>query len=570
MANMKELNEMLNRLMTNSAELESENNKLKEENDKISKELIMKKEKAKKYDEIINEYNKIKENLKLLTNDIEKKAIEIQNLKNNNLNKSELEKNLENKTKELNDYKNNSEPPEKLEEIENELNKYKIEKKNLNDKIKNYEKQIRDKSEELAVEKNTNKNKDQRFYEYKLEYEKKKEIMKNKITELEKIENENNTLLDNIEKEINILNEKNINSEKVISSINSEKNLKEKEVELAKKESLEKVKKLQEQISKSKESIIPLSNIKELLSENTNLLYINDTSLTYQNLFNYILVNFSILSKSIFINIDGGFNNTNSLNIYQDCLRDIYFLLFITCIENKNEKEKEKKLNPNDFTEDIILNVSNIIYKYNIFKTNINNYQTLIDDYTKKFNDYSLEDDFKKEIQDVLKKKFENSQLVILNNIKNVVKKCRDSIKENNIEIDGKIIYHFDSNFNEVISINKSCLNVNVKYLNSFIIEILINKFKFPNEPINKIKFNGDFNKVNENFIQRIVFSILSFFPQVTCIIFNNSEELKQEVLKYIIFLTSKLPNLKTLDFEKNKINNDKMKITSNEIENVK
>ena len=354
----------------------------------------------------------------------------------------------------------------------------------------------------MEVEKNTNKNKDQRFYEYKLDYEKEKEKMKNKISELEKIENENNILLNNIDKEINSLNEKNINSENIISSMNLEKNSREKEVELVKKEFLDKINKLQEQISKSKESIIPLSDIKELLSENTNLLYINDTSLTYQSLFNYILVNFSILSKSIFINIDGGFNNTNSLNIYQDCLRDIYFLLFVTCIENKNEKEKEKKVNPNDFTDDTILNVSNIIYKYNIFKTNINNYQTLIDDYTKKFNDYSLEDDFKKEIQDVLKKKFENSQLVILNNIKNVVKKCRDSIKENNIEIDGKIIYHFDSNFNEVISIINSCLNVNVSYLNSCYIEILINKFKFPNEPINKIRFKGDFNKVDELFIQ--------------------------------------------------------------------
>ena len=570
MANMNELNEMLNRLMTNSAELEIENKKLQKENEKISKELITKKEKAKKYDEIITEYNEMKENLKLLTNDIHKKAIEIQNLKSNNVSKSELEKNLENKIKEFNEYKNNTEPPEKIEEIENELNKYKKEKKNLNDKIKNYEKQIRDTSEELAVEKNTNKNKDQRFYEYKLDYEKEKEKMKNKISELEKIENDNNILLNNIDKEINSLNEKNINSENIISSMNLEKNSREKEVELVKKEFLDKINKLQEQISKSKESIIPLSDIKELLSENTNLLYINDTSLTYQSLFNYILVNFSILSKSIFINIDGGFNNTNSLNIYQDCLRDIYFLLFVTCIENKNEKEKEKKVNPNDFTDDTILNVSNIIYKYNIFKTNINNYQMLIDDYTKKLNNFSLEEDFKKEIQDVLKKKFENSQIIILNNIKNVVKKCCDSIKDNNIEIDGKIIYHFDSNFNEVISIINSCLNVNVSYLNSCYIEILINKFKFPNEPINKIRFKGDFNKVNELFIQRIIFSILSFFPQVTCIIFDNSKELREEVLKYIIFLTSKLPNLKSLDFEKNKLNNEQMKISSNKEENVK
>ena len=570
MANMNELNEMLNRLMTNSAELEIENKNLQKENEKISKELITKKEKAKKYDEIITEYNEMKENLKLLTNDIHKKAIEIQNLKSNNVSKSELEKNLENKIKEFNEYKNNTEPPEKIEEIENELNKYKKEKKNLNDKIKNYEKQIRDTSEELAVEKNTNKNKDQRFYEYKLDYEKEKEKMKNKISELEKIENENNILLNNIDKEINSLNEKNINSENIISSMNLEKNSREKEVELVKKEFLDKINKLQEQISKSKESIIPLSDIKELLSENTNLLYINDTSLTYQSLFNYILVNFSILSKSIFINIDGGFNNTNSLNIYQDCLRDIYFLLFVTCIENKNEKEKEKKVNPNDFTDDTILNVSNIIYKYNIFKTNINNYQMLIDDYTKKLNNFSLEEDFKKEIQDVLKKKFENSQIIILNNIKNVVKKCCDSIKDNNIEIDGKIIYHFYSNFNEVISIINSCLNVNVSYLNSCYIEILINKFKFPNEPINKIRFKGDFNKVNELFIQRIIFSILSFFPQVTCIIFDNSKELREEVLKYIIFLTSKLPNLKSLDFEKNKLNNEQMKISSNKEENVK
>ena len=566
MANIEQVTDLVNSLIKNSANIEDENKILENESLKIEKEINEKKEKKDKLDSLLKEYNEMKNNIESSSINYQNKILEVEKLKEKIKNSSVLEKKLEEKINEFNEFKKNNQP-DKNEELEKELDKWKKEKKKLMDKIKNYEKQIRNVSEELAIQKNTNKNNDQRFYEYKLEYEKEKVNLLKKISELEEKNKVKENDINLLNKEIEQINEKKINNDNIISSLKNQINNFENDINNVKNDSLKKIKKLEEQILKKEEKILSEEEIKNLLIENSDLLYIKDSSLTYQDLFNNILIDFSHLSKSIFINIDKSFNNTNTLNIFQEYLKDIYFLLFIKYYENLEDINKEKKLNSSDFTDNVILNVSNEIFKYNIFKSNIKN-EMLLEIYKNK--NISLEEKVKSEIQEIIKKKFEINQLLIYNNIKNVVKKCSDSIKEGNIVIDGKILYNFNPNYIKVCSISNSYLIINNKFLNPISIECIINKIKYPNEPFNKIQFNGPFSRISENYIQKILLNICTFSPDIIYFSIKNCDNLSKQILSSFAFIFCNLSNLKILDLENNKLNNEQIKIISNGIKDNK
>ncbi len=544
MANIEQVTDIINSLIKNSAKIEDENKILENESLNIEKEINEKKEKKDKLDSLLKEYNEMKKNIESSSINYQNKILEVEKLKEKIKNSSVLEKKLEEKINEFNEFKKNNHP-DKNEELENELDKWKKEKKKLMDKIKNNEKQIRNLSEELAIQKNTNKNNDQRFYEYKLEYEKEKVNLLKKISELE----EKNQLKENdinlLNKEIEQINEKKINNDNIILSLKNKINNFENDINNVKNESMKKIKKLEEQILKKEEKILSEEEIKNLLIENSDLLYIKDSSLTYQDLFNNILIDFSPLTKSIFINIDKSFNNTNTLNIFQEYLKDIYFLLFIKYYENLEDINKEKKLNSSDFTDNVILNVANEIFKYNIFKSNIKN-EMLLEIYKNK--NISLEENVKSEIQEIIKKKFEINQLLIYNNIKNVVKKCSDSIKEGNIEIDGKILYNFNANYIKVCSISNSYLIINNTFLNPISLECIINKIKYPNEPFNKIQFIGPFSRISENYIQKILLNICTFSPDIIYFSIKNCDNLSKQILTSFALIIRNLSNLKILD----------------------
>ena len=562
MSDVNQINIMISRLMQNSVELEQNNKSLKEENNKIKNELNEINEKANKYDTIISQIENMKKEHNLLSNELNNKTIEIENLKKNNSECNIIKNKLDNIIKEYDEYKSKCDP-EKLKELGNQLEKINQEKKNYENKIKSFEEQISQITEELTSEKNKKKNNEKRFEECKIEYEKDKEEMAKNISELEKKNNDKLNLINSKKEELNKLNETYLKTENVISSLKSQMELFEIEVKKAKMEAYEKVKIFQKQISKSNESNFSTSKIKELFAENSDLLYLKDSSLTYQNLLNNILNNFSNFAKNIFINIEGNYNNISTLNIFQEFLRDIYFLLYIRCSENKEEKEKDKKLNSNDFNDDIILNVSNEIFKNNIFYNNIKNDDIFLDSYIKKFDKLSYDKEFKIEINELIKKKIKNYQNIILNLIQSIVKKCSETINDGNIVIDGKIIYNFSIS-HKVCNITKGYLIINNKFFTPLTIETIINKIKFPNEPIYKIQFIGSFNKISENYIQKVLLSVYLYQADIVYFSFKNCQNLSKQILNYIIFIISNLSKLKILDLESNRLNNEQIKILSN------
>ncbi len=565
MSDVNQMNIMISRLMQNSVVLEETNKSLKQENAKIKNELNEVNKKANQYDTIISQFEKMKKEQNLLSNEVNNKTVEIENMKKNNSDCYEIQKKLDNIIKEYDEYKSKCDP-EKLKELENELEKMKQEKTNFENKFKSFEQQISQITEELSLEKNKKKNDEKRFEECKIEYDKEKEEIAKKISELEKINNDKLNLINSKKEKLNKLNESYIKNENEISSLKSQMELYEIQIKEAKMGAYEKVKQFQE-ISKSEESNFSPSKIKELFAENSDLLYLKDSSLTYQNLFNNILNNFSSISKNIFINIKGNYNNISTLNIFQEFLKDIYFLLYIRCSENK--EEKEKKLNSSDFTDNIILNVSHEIFKNNIFNHNIKNDNLFLDSYINRFDVLSLDKEFKVDIKELIKKKYENYQNNILNLIQSILKKCSETINDGNIVIDGKIIYNFSISF-KVCDIIKGLLIINNKFLTPLTIETIINKIKYPNEPINKIQFIGSFNKISENYIQKILLSIFAFQPDIVYFSFKNCQNLSKQILNYIVFIISNLSNLKILDLESNRLNNEQIKILSNGLKDNK
>ena len=105
---------------------------------------------------------------------------------------------------------------------------------------------------------------------------------------------------------------------------------------------------------------------------------------------------------------------------------------------------------------------------------------------------------------------------------------------------------------------------INVKFLTPLTIDTIINKIKYPNEPINKIQFKGSFNKIGENYIQKILLSVYIYSPDILCFSFKNCENLSKQILNYIVIMISNLSNLKILDLESNKLNNEQIKILAN------
>ena len=557
MASIEEMNNIISDLMKNSADLEEKNKELKKQNELLKSQLKEINDKVNSYDKYSEELNKMKEDYRLLSNDLESKNKELEQLNKNNFNINEVEKKYNEVIKEFDEYKENCDP-EKIKELGNLIKKMESEKKKNLDKINNYEKELKEINEELSIAIDKNKNNDQRFEQCKLEYENEKKIMLKKISDLEQL----NTDYENIQikkrEELNLINEENNNLINTISTMNNKLIDLEKEKQKVKTETFETIKSMQDKIINSEETISP-SKIKELFAENSDLLYIKDSSLTYQNLFNYILQNFNYLSKSVFISFDGNNYCVSTLNIFQECLLDIYLLLYIRCSENKNDKEK--KLSTEDFTDDILLNISNEFLKYNIFKNK--KIEILLDVYNKKIDNISLDNNLKDEIKESLKQKIENHKNNTLNNIKSVVKKCSESIKNGNIEIEGKVIYTFSIS-HKVYSIIKGYLMINIKFLTPLTIETINNKIKYPNEPINKIQFKGSFNKIGENYIQKLLLSVYIYSPEILCFSFKNCENLSKQILNYIVIMISNLSNLKILDLESNKLNNEQIKILAN------
>ena len=569
-----QLNEMAN-LEKTIESLTKENNTLKSENNELNSYKT-------KLNEILNEYSNLQNSNELLTKEIEEKAKIITNYQDLNdqitFHKTELEaknKYIEEMQKKLDNYDKIG-AGEQFEKLSFQRNTLKKENEKLNNQLKEKINEIEKQKEQYILLENEKNTLITNLNEYKKNSE---EEIKNLKSNINKLEEENSNLKIELNKTKSNLVEvtnKNEESNKTITNLREEIIEVKKNADKMKTDAYKEIEKINEKMKKESESVVSNNNVKNLICDNIYLQYINDISISFNKIVDYILINFPFIIQNLFLKISKEDISLIHVNLYQTILKEIYFSLYIrgyifkqinneeNQLNNNNNKQNgiNYSLNSEDFNEDIINNLSKnlcIINKIN------NNNLNKIENYIKKINLKGLNEEILKNLNDSLNKKHENGQIFFINSIKSLLKKCAQTIKEGKIIYENKILFDFNPFILNCINFSNNNLTINFSNINNINYETIINIIKYPLDTVYKVNFIGNLN-IKENFIKEIFLYLISYLPNILSFSFKNSKSLKKEIFEYIIILIGSLPKLKILNFENCEINNEHIKILSEKL----
>ena len=248
------------------------------------------------------------------------------------------------------------------------------------------------------------------------------------------------------------------------------------------------------------------------------------------------------------------------MKIYSYIFFYIYFYVFN--LKKSKEPDSSLSISSNDFTDEIINNLSNDIYKNNIIHMISGSSQNKINDYISNLQKLGIEEDSLKKIKEYYSKRNENFRVYLLNMIKSLVKKCTDTMKNNTIEMNNKVLYNFSNFTGEEYNFSKNSLEIfNDKVTNNQI-EILLNLLKYPTEKITKISFNNNFNsELSEYNIQKILLNLMTYNHDIMSLNFNICENLSNNIISYIIFSVQNLKSIRILSFESCNLNDGHIKV---------
>ena len=174
-------------------------------------------------------------------------------------------------------------------------------------------------------------------------------------------------------------------------------------------------------------------------------------------------------------------------------------------------------------------------------------------------------------IKQLFNKKNGKYKVYLLNLIKSLVKKCADTINNSAIEMNNKILYDFNNYTGEEFSFYKNNLQIFCDKLNNQNIEIIINLLKYSNEPISRVHFQNNFNQdLSEFNIQKILLNLMTYNSNILSFSFSKCENIKTNVLYYILFCIQNLKNIKILSFESCQLTDEQIKIISEGIKENK
>ena len=554
--------------------LTKENNTLKSENNEINSYKT-------KLKEIMTDYSNLEKSNELLSKEIEDKAKTIKNYQDLNdqitFHKTELEaknKYIEDMQKKLDNFEKIG-AGEQFEKLSFQRTVLKKENEKLNNQLNEKINEIENQKQQYILLENKNNTLITKLNEYKKNSE---DEIKNLNSKINKLEEETSNLkleLNKTKSNLDEVTNKYEESNKTITNLREEiievKNNAEKITTDAYKE----IEKLNEKMKKESENVVSNNNVKNLICDNIYLQYINDISISFNKIVDYILINFPYIIQNLFLKINKEDKSLIQVNLYQTILKEIYFSLYIrgyifkqiNIKENKlnnNNKQNEKNysLNSEDFNDDIINNLSKnlcIINKIN------NDHLNKIENYIKKINLKGLNEEILKNLNDSLNKKHENGQIFFINSIKSLLKKCAQTIKEGKIIFENKILFDFNPYILDCINFSNNNLTINFSNINNINYETIINIIKYPLDTVYKVNFIGNLN-IKENFIKEIFLYLISYLPNILSFSFKNCKSLKKEIFEYIITLISSLPKLKILNFENCEINNEYIKILSEKL----
>ena len=514
----------------------------------------------------------LKQDSALLSKEIQTKAIEITNLKIEN-------DKLNQKIKQLNDkIETDKKEIEELRLIRkiHEGQNYDLllrEKNQLEKDKEELEKQYSEMKKNFENEHNKYLDLDKRFYDYKKEYELNKNTENDKLSKLEKeVKNNKEELI--IKNKI--IEENNVKFKEVTDIMKNYQKENERiksAMEDLKTESYNKVEEMKTKMERASQSVFSPDKILNIVGENIHTIFAQEFSLSLNRIIEEILKNFIIYTQSIFETSENGDKNIhNDENIYLFILKEIYYFIYFYVFNlKKNKHEADLTISNIDFTDEVINNLTNEIYKKNLIHLTNEDSQRIINDYMNNLKKLGVGEEHLSTIKENYSKKNEKFKIYLLNIIKSLVKKCADTIRNSTIEMNNKILYDFRNYIGDEFTFSKNNLQIFCDKINNNKIEALINILKYSPEKINRIHFNNSFNKeLSEYNIQKILLNLMTYNLDLLSLSFNNCENINNNIISYVIFAVQNLKKIRILGFESCKLNDSNIKIITEGIKENK
>ena len=518
------------------------------------------------------ELEEAKEESNLLSKEVQNKAIEITNLKKDigvrDTKIEELNKKIEEDKKiideltlikkihEQQNYELVLDQKHKVEKERDELEKlYSEAKKNYENEVKKYS------------------DLDKAFYEYKNEICQEKTGKSDKISNLEKELKENVENLKNANKTLEEKEKKIKESMDVIKSLQKENERIKSTMEDLKNETYKKIEEMKTKVEKMSQNVFSPDNILNVVGENIHCLFKEEFSLSINKIINEIFKNFILYAESIFSSSESGVRYIhNDENIYLYFLKDIYLYIYFHVFNlKKSNNEKDIVITSNDFTEEIINNLTNEIYDHNIIHYLNESSEKDMNEYLKKLKSLGVSDDHLSTIKSKYLEKNEKFKIYLLNIIKTLIKKCADTIRNSTIELNNVILYDFRTYTGEEFSFVKNNLHIYNDKITNENIEGIINILKHPSDKIIKIHFKNSFNKdLSEFNIQKILLNVMNYSQETLSLNFDNCDNITYSLLTYIMFVVKNLKKMKIIGFESCKLNDNHVKIITEGIKESK
>lgn len=524
--------------------------------------------------ELEKKYKEANEASSLLSKEIQEKAVEITNLKAENEKhiKTILELN-----KKIEEDKKQIEELDQMKRLQNEQNYgLMVELKNKAQKERDdLEKQYLEMKKKYEEEHQKYDNLDKIFTEYKQEKEKGKEVESNKMNQLDE---QNKKIMEQLNETKKTLEEKETKLEETLNVVNNlqkdNENLRT-TMEEIKTETYSKLEEMKAEKEKASQNVFSNDRVFGIIADIIHNFFAKEYSLSLNKIIEDIFQNFILYTQCIFSTNESGdqyVHNDENLYIYN--LKDIYFYIYFYVFnlkKSKSEQDMEISISNSDFTEEIIIALSNEIYKNNLIHLTSDSSQKKVNDYMNNLKKFGADDDSLKKIEEYYNSKNEKFRIFLLNIIKSLVIKCADTIRNSTIEMNNKILYDFRNYTGEEFTFSKNNLQIFCDKVTNDKIEILINILKYPPEKINRVHFNNNFNNdLSEYNIQKILLNLMTYNKDLLSLSINNCENINNSIISYFIFVVQNLKNVKIISLESCKLNDKHIKTITDGIEGNK
>jgi len=510
----------------------------------------------------------------LKSKEIQEKAVEITNLKAENEKhiKTILELN-----KKIEEDKKQIEELDQMKRLQNEQNYgLMVELKNKAQKERDdLEKQYLEMKKKYEEEHQKYDNLDKIFTEYKQEKEKGKEVESNKMNQLDE---QNKKIMEQLNETKKTLEEKETKLEETLNVVNNlqkdNENLRT-TMEEIKTETYSKLEEMKAEKEKASQNVFSNDRVFGIIADIIHNFFAKEYSLSLNKIIEDIFQNFILYTQCIFSTNESGdqyVHNDENLYIYN--LKDIYFYIYFYVFnlkKSKSEQDMEISISNSDFTEEIIIALSNEIYKNNLIHLTSDSSQKKVNDYMNNLKKFGADDDSLKKIEEYYNSKNEKFRIFLLNIIKSLVIKCADTIRNSTIEMNNKILYDFRNYTGDEFTFSKNNLQIYCDKVTNDKIEILINILKYPPEKINRVHFNNNFNNdLSEYNIQKILLNLMTYNKDLLSLSINNCENINNSIISYFIFVVQNLKNVKIISLESCKLNDKHIKTITDGIEGNK